>query len=316
MVFLKATLRKETLMPTTPYLFDVPAKKKLRVIIDSDAACEADDSFAITHALLSPKLLVRAVIAEHFALPGSMEQSFEKICCLTGLLKSSVPVLRGQEGPLTGEETLFSASEGVRFLIAEARREDPNPLFVLCMGALSNVAAALQLAPDIAENMTVVSIGGHEYERDKKADFKEFNFGNDVTAANVLLRSRVPFWQIPVTAYGQIRIGLAELQCKVRPCGAVGEYLFTQMTEYNQSEMAFWTPGESWSLGDSPSVAVTLDPSCGIWDEQPAREVLADTSYGEELPGRLIRVYRSVDSRCLLEDFFAKLSLSDVANHV
>ena len=31
--------------------FDVRDEKKIRVIVDTDAACEADDPFAIAHAL-------------------------------------------------------------------------------------------------------------------------------------------------------------------------------------------------------------------------------------------------------------------------
>lgn len=33
--------------------YDIPEYKRIRVIIDSDAACEADDPFAIAHALMS-----------------------------------------------------------------------------------------------------------------------------------------------------------------------------------------------------------------------------------------------------------------------
>ena len=62
------------------YLFEVPEKKKCRVIIDSDTACEADDPFAIAYALLSPKLIVRGIVAEHFAQPGSMEKSMTAAC--------------------------------------------------------------------------------------------------------------------------------------------------------------------------------------------------------------------------------------------
>ncbi len=40
-------------------MFNIPENKKIRVIIDTDAACEADDPFAIVHALLSPKLIVK-----------------------------------------------------------------------------------------------------------------------------------------------------------------------------------------------------------------------------------------------------------------
>ena len=55
--------------------FDVRDEKKIRVIVDTDAACEADDPFAIAHALMSPKLMVKGITAVHFAEPGSAEKS-------------------------------------------------------------------------------------------------------------------------------------------------------------------------------------------------------------------------------------------------
>ena len=59
--------------------FDIPDYKKIRIILDTDAACEADDPFAIVHALLSPKLLVQGIVAEHFNEEGSMQRSYEEI---------------------------------------------------------------------------------------------------------------------------------------------------------------------------------------------------------------------------------------------
>ena len=40
-------------------MIKIPDEKKIRVIIDTDAACEADDPYAIVQALLSPKLIVK-----------------------------------------------------------------------------------------------------------------------------------------------------------------------------------------------------------------------------------------------------------------
>ena len=54
------------------YKYDVTEDKKVRVIIDTDAACEADDPFAIVHALLSPKLIVNGIGATHFNEEGSV----------------------------------------------------------------------------------------------------------------------------------------------------------------------------------------------------------------------------------------------------
>ena len=35
--------------------YKVQEKKRIRVILDTDAACEADDQYAIVHALLTPR---------------------------------------------------------------------------------------------------------------------------------------------------------------------------------------------------------------------------------------------------------------------
>ena len=286
-----------------PVCFEVPEKKKCRVIIDSDTACEADDPFAIAYALLSPKLIVRGIVAEHFAQPGSMRKSLAAAGKLVSAMGLEPPLFAGQDGP---DDPLLS--EGVSFIIGEALREDPHPLYVLCMGALTNLARAIRELPEIAGRLTAVTIGGHPY--DGEIPWKEFNFGNDPAAANRVLQSGVPLWQIPSDVYGSIRVGIAELQDQVYPCGSAGRYLFEQLAAYNASPAADWNMGESWSLGDSPSVAAVLNPRCGRTSLQKVREVREDTSYGAEVPGvREILVYRDMDSRYLLGDFYAKLRL-------
>ena len=285
------------------FRFQVPEEKKCRVFIDSDTACEADDPYAIAYALMSPKLIVRGIAAEHFAQPGSMEKSRAAAQRVEDALHMSTPVYPGQDGPEDPE-----VSEGVRQIIREAMREDPHPLFLLCMGALTNAARALREAPETASRLTVVTIGGHPY--DEEVPWREFNFGNDPAAANFVLQSEAPVWQIPSNVYGSIRVGITELQQRVRPCGEIGEYLFRQLAEYNASPAASWNTGESWSLGDSPSVAAVLNPGCGRRTPQKVRLVREDTGYGPEVPGaREITVYRDMDSRYLLEDFYAKLQV-------
>ena len=284
--------------------FNVKESKKLRVIIDTDTACEADDPFAIAYALMSPKLIVKAIVTEHFARPGSMEKSFEAARKVTEAMGSAVPVLHGEEGP----EGTGPVSEGVKAMIREARTEDSHPLFILCMGALTNVDRALREAPDIARAVTIVTIGGHGYET-SPIPWREFNFGNDVAAANRVLQSGAEVWQIPADVYGTIRVGLAELQEQVMPYGAIGRYLFEQMVTYNATPEADWTAGESWSLGDSPAVAAVLHPACGHFSQQKVMTVNGDTSYSPLEDSREIRVYRDLDSRYLLGDFYAKLHL-------
>ncbi|MBQ3156650.1 MAG: nucleoside hydrolase [Clostridia bacterium] len=287
------------------YRFSVPENKRVRVIVSSDTACEADDPFAIAHALLSPKLEVKAVIAEHFMSEGSMEKSYAAAVKLLTLMKSDVPVLHGQVWPRDGQ-----LSEGAQCIIDEARRTDDRPLYVLLMGATTTMADALRAAPDIAERLTVVTIGGNAYGKDAWA-FREFNWGNDPEAINFILRdTKVPVWQIPFSGYAYVRTSLAELQHRVAPCGEVGAYLLRQMDEYNNSPYSGWTAGESWSLGDNPSVAVVIDDCAGRSTMQNAWLIDAQTVYTEEVPDRPIRVFHTMDSRFVLEDLFCKLQLN------
>lgn len=288
------------------YAFTVPESKRVRVIVSTDAACEADDPFAIAHALMSPKLDVKAVVAEHFMGEGTMERSYEAAKKLLDLMKSDVPVLRGQVWPKVAGEV----SEGAQLIIDEARRDDPRKLFVLCMGAMTTAAAALAAAPDIHDRLTIVTIGGRGY-REHHCVLREFNWGNDPEAINYILEgTRVALWQVPFSGYAFVRVSLATLQKRVAPCGEVGAYLLRQMDEYNNGPCAGWTAGESWSLGDNPSVAVVIDDCAGRSQWERAWLIDAETNYVRELPERKIRIFHTINSHFVLEDLFDKLALN------
>lgn len=286
-------------------LFDVPDYKKIRVIVDTDAACEADDPFAIVHALLSPKLIVKGIVAEHFNVEGSVERSYQEINTILDAMKLDVPVLMGQKGPIDKD---LEISEGVDFIISEALKDDEKPLFVLCQGAITNLAVAFKKCPEIVKRLTVIWIGTHG-AAPAIAPFREFNAGNDTTAANMILGSGTDLWLVPSKVYTTITIGIAEIQRRIYPCGEIGRHLFTQMVDYNNSEGAGWTKGESWSLGDSPAIAISLNPDCGHFEYVNAPFVNENTDSEVCETNPVIRVYTDVDSRYILEDLIAKLEL-------
>ncbi len=298
-------------------LIRIPDEKKIRVIIDTDAACEADDPFAIAQALMSPKLVVKGILAEHFREQDSTQRSYDEIKTVLAAMGLEVPVFMGQGGPLESDGELSPAA---RFIIDEANRLrdgeagvppcDRKPLYILCQGAITNVAMALRACPEIKDKVIIVWIGTHGIQNiGKPARFREYNAGNDVTAANEVLQSGAPVWLIPSDVYSTINVSLAELKLKVEPYGNIGRHLYHNMVDYNLSDRAGWTQGESWSLGDSPAIAVAINPGCGKFVEAPAPLVNEDTSSSACPAAPTIRVYTSVDSRFVLEDFFAKLRL-------
>lgn len=287
--------------------YNVTPDKIKRVIIDTDAACEADDPFAIAHALMCKKLDVVGITAEHFAQEGSVQKSYDEVKNVLEAMELDVPVYMGCKSRISElrDETLSPAAD---FIISEAERADSRPLFVLCIGAITNVAQAIKTRPEIIEKMTVVWIGGQDPEHSVHGT-PEFNCGNDVEAANLVISSGVEFWMIPNTVYGTMHISLAEIQRRIAPCGKIGKHLFEQMTAFNESEKAFWTAGESWSLGDSPAVGVVLEPNCGGHYRRSAPVFEADTACHDEDGRPEITVYNSINSRFILEDFIAKLEL-------
>ena len=291
----------------------LPLHKQIRVIISTDVANEADDQYAIVHQLLTPMLDVRGVVAAHFEskAPGTettMEKSYQELLKLLDAIgMDDVPALRGCTAPLRSEGDA-PESEGAEFLIQEALRDDPRPLYVTGQGALTDIAAALNRCPEIAEKLTVVWIGGMPYPDGGR----EFNLMQDVAAARVLMASKAAVWQLPVNVYSTMEVSLAELAARVRPCGRVGRYLYEEMEEYNlrSNETPGLRNGENWCLGDSPVVGALL--GCAWrrnFHTETAPLIADDMRYLPNPGGKQIRVYDFVDVRFLLEDMYAKLRL-------
>lgn len=301
------------------YEFDVPEQKKVRMLVYTDAKNEADDQFTIAHHMMTPMFVVKGIIAAHFN--GKPRPDMTSDTSLDSLhevhkvlelmdLTGAVPVTKGAAGPLADEFTPIE-SEGARMIIEEAMRDDPMPLYIGCQGTVTDLASAILLEPRIQSRMTAIWIGGGDYP----AGGYEFNLDQDVAAANVLMKSEMPLWQVTKSAYKQMSVTLAMLQKEVRPYGRIGKYLFEQMIEVNNrnANSSPWPHGESWGLGDSPTVGLLLIEAQkkDIYDMVPAPEIrYEDMTYDFTNPHREIRVYKDVNARMCLEDFFAKLQIN------
>jgi purine nucleosidase len=298
-----------------------------RLIVNTDAKNEADDQFAIVHALLSPSLDIRGIIPAHFGTSRTLRgraESREEVDLLLDYLgmTGKVVVADGSDAALTDELTP-APSEGSRLIINEAMSSDDR-LFIAFLGPLTDMASAILEEPAIQDqDVVVVWIGGPPYGGTVPEYSNEFNLSNDVHAANVVFASRLTIWQIPMSVYTMLGVGYAELEGRVRPCGPLGDYLTQQLIEVNKFHnlnMEFRT------LGDSPAIGVVMNPSGAIWRDWPRPRFTADCRMIESdgasiLDGplaatrsvetdrftRTVRVAESVDSRWLLEDMFHKL---------
>ncbi len=297
------------------FSFDIPHWRKIRLIVNTDAKNEADDQYAIAHALLTPRFIVKGIIAAQFennaegtGRVDTMLQSYDEACKIIELMDMTgrVPVYKGAASALPSEHDSLM-SEGAEAIIKEAMAEDDKPLYVVFLGPLTDLAAAYLTEPRIGSRLKAIWIGGAAWPRGGW----EFNLRNDIHAANVVMNSNIELWQVPNQVYCTMRVSIAELMYKVKPYGKIGEYLFRQLMEYNeQATSPGWPKGEMWAMGDSPAISLLLDEHDYGYELKPAPRITSDMYYVHHQTERKIRVYHTVDARFTLEDLFAKLALT------
>ena len=270
---------------------EVP-KGKIDVVLDTDAYNEIDDQFAIVYMLRSKeKLNTVALYAAPFHNINSsgpkdgMERSYieiKKILKLLGEDSFSGEVFRGSERYLENERTPV-ISEAAEDLAKRAMNyTEQNPLYVVAIGAITNIASALLINPDIAQRIVVVWLGGHSREW---SDTREFNMWQDVAAARVVMGSAAPFVQLPcMGVVSEFRISEPELRYWLSGKSALADYLAmnTMHTAFSYVKpCSSWTrviwdvTAVAWLLNDGnrflrSRVTDTYLPSYeGIYEDQP-----------------------------------------------
>jgi inosine-uridine nucleoside N-ribohydrolase len=287
-----------------------PREGMLRAILDTDTFNEIDDQFALIQALLSPgRIEIEAIYAAPFfnqraESPGDgMDRSYEEIGRLLDLFgrPSEGFVFRGVR-EYVGAKKEPRAAEAVTDLIRRARASSPeDPLHVVAIGAISNVASALLAAPDITDRLVVVWLGGHALHWPHTV---EFNLKQDVGGAQVLFDSGVPLVLVPcqgVTSH--LNSSVPEIERFVEPHGALGNFLSRRYREYREDQF-----GRSKEIWDMAAVAYLLNadwtPSVVI----PTPILTDQMTWSTDERRHLMRYVRHVERDSILKDFFLKLA--------
>ena len=148
------------------YNFKVPEQKRVRLIIHTDCKNEADDQYAVAHQLLTPKFDVRGIVAGHFDIGQNRypqgkttKASYDEVLKVLQLmhLEGRYPVLMGATTGLEDDRTPI-VSEGAAFIIEEAMKEDDRPLYIGLQGAITDLASAILMKPEICSRMTAIWI--------------------------------------------------------------------------------------------------------------------------------------------------------------
>lgn len=217
------------------------------MVLDTDAYNEIDDQYAIAYAIAAEKLHVRALYAapfdnDHADGPADgMEQSYQEVLKLLRLMGREMPVCRGADAFLPDEATPVD-SPAVRDLVERAMHYTwEAPLYVVAIGAITNIASALLIRPEIAERIVVVWLGGHTPEWPHGI---EFNLRQDVAAARVVFNSGAPLVLVPCLGVAHaFSTTEPELNHWLRGKSALCDYLIDHTAEAANA----YARGKVWS---------------------------------------------------------------------
>jgi inosine-uridine nucleoside N-ribohydrolase len=230
-----------------------PPTGRVRMVLDTDTFNEIDDQFAIVYAVLAQERIdFEAIYAAPFhnersTGPGDgMEKSYEEIVRVLERLgrtpdgfvhRGSTEWLRSVEIPVE--------SAAAQDLIDRAMQESERPLYVVAIGAITNVASALLTTPEIADRIVVVWLGGHPYNWYHTV---EFNLRQDLIASRLMFDCGVPFVRVPcINVTEHLITTLPEMETYVKGRGAIGDYLYDIFANYRIDHYA--RSKQIWDIG-------------------------------------------------------------------
>jgi len=181
--------------------------QKQKVWLDADTGNEMDDLYAIVRLVKDPSIELIGLSSAHFNNPdllvfekwnaydtkglntvGESQRLNEQI--LKALKRLDIPHPYGadrQIGRAWGQEDARSSDASQAIINAVKSLPNGEKLDILTIGAMSNLASALIIAPEIKSRIRCFSLGAQYDPKTKVWNKNEFNIRNDLNAFDYLL---------------------------------------------------------------------------------------------------------------------------------
>lgn len=295
----------------------------LDMVLDTDTFNEIDDQFALVYALLSPdRVKVHAVYAAPFVNKKSsspaigMAMSYDEIFELYKRMPvtPNVPVFRGSEKWMREVDgPVDSAACQDMIDRAMARHPDDAPLYVVAIGAPTNVSSAITMCPQIMDRIVVVWLGGHAQSHHTAS---EFNLGQDLMASQVLFDSGVPMVRVPcIPTARMLRTTVSELTYYIGNKNPMCDFLLSRYAEHEAME----TPikQKRWGcqhiayckeIWDVATIAWLINPTWGPSCLTPSPILTRDVTWSFNPARHQIRDLIEMNRDAIFGDMFYKLA--------
>jgi len=276
-------------------------KTPVPVIIDADTANEIDDLYAITRALLEPDFRILSLSSaqwRHHLSPERTAWESQKLNedILRLMDRQDIPRPMGAEmivgKPWGGTEP--SDSPAVQAMIQNAREiRDGEKLIILSLGALTNVASAILLEPEIIPRITLYCLSSRYYADRKIWDKDEFNARRDLNALNAVLNTEgLELHLMPVNILFNFRFRQEEVLDRFSGKGGIWDYLAARWLSHAPQN-------KEWIMWDLALVEAVAHPEWAV-----EKEVLTPP----ENEQRKIHVYTDINREAMLDDWWAMVN--------
>lgn len=285
-----------------------PAKGPLRVIIDTDAANEVDDQFAITLAVGFPeRLKIEGFVAAHYGQWGGKEGIAKSRASLEETLAkanmSGKFTIKNGSDPIVYKDRI-SESEGVDFIIETARTATPeDPIWLVLLGPVTDGVVALQKDPSIADRLVVFWHGRSEWPK----RCMNFNAKNDPLASRLVFE--LPCRLVLFDTGTYLTMPMKESATRLGQAGNIGAFLHRIRDESSYARQ------DSKGIFDLGDIAALIDPEgTSTFEVVEAPSVRENYDYDfSKSHGRIVRI-PTIDrdaSFKLLDEAIARVSKAD-----
>ena len=312
---------------------------RIPVILDVDTGI--DDAMAIWYALASPRLDVRG-ITSCFG-NGGIEVTTRNTLLAVELSGRSVPVYQGAAHPLAsgvvGTAEAFHGANGLGEAALPAVRGRaapesaaeylasalaPGGVVLVATARLTNLALALALHPELAEQIQrVVVMGGAAFCPGNVTAVAEANIWGDPEAADLVFQSGVPITMVGLDVTHQACLADRHMRASAPdPDRAYAEVLATATEFY----MRAYNPGvpagnRTCPLHDPLAVAVAEDPALvttrpyevrvSLQDPVTRGMTVVDARGSAPAPTHPVDVAVAVDAARFVQEFCRRLGYNE-----
>jgi len=218
-----------------------------------------------------------------------------------------VAVYEGSRAFMTDEKTPVE-SPAADYMAELANHYCPEkPLYIVAIGAITNVASAILKNPKMTENCVIVWLGGSAVHMPTPAS--EFNMVQDIAAARIVFGCGVPLVQLPCAGIvDHFATSRWELEHWLKGKNPLADYLCQNTIDEAESYAA----GKPWTrvIWDVTAVAWLLNDGGRFMSDylMPSPIPEYDKEYATNPTRHMIRYVNAIHRDALFADLFEKLT--------